>query len=192
MRAARTRAVTGRESTTQRDGRAKGPARRAPVVLETAGWSDYALLDSGNGEKLERYGAYRIVRPEAQALWTPRRATADWASADAKFVGIGDEDSGAAELVGLAEDLAPHGGPRIDRQLRQHLVWNDAGVSFAPRGDVQSANCCGVGRDCLSKRHSGHAISGPRGRRLSRNERCKAARQESTPRGHSHVGQGAG
>ena len=36
--------------------------RRAPVMLETEGWSDYALLDSGNGEKLERYGAYRIVK----------------------------------------------------------------------------------------------------------------------------------
>ena len=46
-----------------------GPARRAPVILETEGWADYALLDSGNGEKLERYGQYRIVRPEAQALW---------------------------------------------------------------------------------------------------------------------------
>ena len=43
-------------------------------MLETEGWRDYALLDSGNGEKLERYGPYRIVRPEAQALWTPRRS----------------------------------------------------------------------------------------------------------------------
>ena len=58
-------------------------ARRAPVMLETEGWRDYALLDSGNGEKLERYGAYRIVRPEAQALWTPRRPAAEWDSADA-------------------------------------------------------------------------------------------------------------
>jgi 23S rRNA (cytosine1962-C5)-methyltransferase len=67
--------------------------RRAPVILETEGWSDYALLDSGNGEKLERYGKYRIVRPEAQALWTPRRLAADWESADAKFVGIADDEA---------------------------------------------------------------------------------------------------
>ena len=67
--------------------------RRAPVILETEGWSDYALLDSGNGEKLERYGKYRIVRPEAQALWTPRRPAADWESADAKFVGIADDEA---------------------------------------------------------------------------------------------------
>jgi 23S rRNA (cytosine1962-C5)-methyltransferase len=61
-------------------------------MLETQGWSDYALIDSGDGEKLERYGKYRIVRPEAQALWTPRRPAAEWENADAKFVGIGEEE----------------------------------------------------------------------------------------------------
>lgn len=65
----------------------------APVMLETAGWDDYALLDSGHGRKLERYGRYRIVRPEEQAIWTPRRPAADWDSADATFVGIGDEEA---------------------------------------------------------------------------------------------------
>lgn len=62
-------------------------------MLETEGWGDYALLDSGNGEKLERYGPYRIVRPEAQALWTPRRSAKEWESADAKFVGIGEDEA---------------------------------------------------------------------------------------------------
>lgn len=71
---------------------ADGLARRAPVILETGGWSDYALLDSGNGRKLERYGAYRIVRPEEQAMWTPRRPQTEWDRVDAQFVGIGDDD----------------------------------------------------------------------------------------------------
>lgn len=66
---------------------------RTPVMLETEGWPDYALLDSGGGRKLERYGAYKIVRPEEQALWTPRRPAADWDGADATFVGIGEEES---------------------------------------------------------------------------------------------------
>lgn len=69
-----------------------GLERCAPVVLETAGWSDYALLDSGEGRKLERYGGYRIVRPEEQAMWTPRRPPSEWENADAQFVGIGDDD----------------------------------------------------------------------------------------------------
>ena len=62
-------------------------------MLETAGWHDYALLDSGHGRKLERYGRYRIVRPEEQAIWTPRRPAAEWDAADATFVGIGDEEA---------------------------------------------------------------------------------------------------
>ena len=66
---------------------------RAPVMLETAGWSDYALIDSGHGRKLERYGRYRIVRREEQAIWTPRLPPAQWESADATFVGIGDEEA---------------------------------------------------------------------------------------------------
>ena len=54
-----------------------------PQLMIGEGWADYALLDSGHGCKLERYGAYSFVRPEAQALWTPRQAQWD---ADAEFV----------------------------------------------------------------------------------------------------------
>ena len=43
--------------------------------------------------KLERYGAYRITRPEAQALWTPRLSPAEWEAADAHFVGIGEDEA---------------------------------------------------------------------------------------------------
>lgn len=87
------------ESTTRQPGaqpRAPGqggPAMRAPVMLETEGWSDYALLDSGAGRKLERYGRTRIVRPEEQAIWTPRRPAAEWEAADATFVGIGEDEA---------------------------------------------------------------------------------------------------
>ncbi|MGD9738857.1 MAG: class I SAM-dependent methyltransferase [Bauldia sp.] len=69
------------------------PESRMPVMLETTSWSDYALLDSGAGEKLERYGRYRIVRPEPQAMWQRRLPAADWERADAVFTGAKDEDS---------------------------------------------------------------------------------------------------
>jgi 23S rRNA (cytosine1962-C5)-methyltransferase len=44
----------------------KLPAERLPVILEVEPNDDYALLDSGDGRKLERYGPYRIVRPEGR------------------------------------------------------------------------------------------------------------------------------
>ena len=45
---------------------------KTPETLVTSGWSDYALLDSGDGKKLERYGRYTVVRPEPQCFWSPR------------------------------------------------------------------------------------------------------------------------
>ncbi len=64
----------------------------APEMLEMAGWDDYALIDSGHGRKLERYGHIRIVRPEEQALWSPRLDAADWERADAVFTGDVEEE----------------------------------------------------------------------------------------------------
>ncbi|SEN43694.1 23S rRNA (cytosine1962-C5)-methyltransferase [Sphingomonas gellani] len=54
-------------------------------------WADYGLIDSGHGRKLERYGRYRFIRPEPQAMWAP--ANAEW-QADGEFVPGSDEDGG--------------------------------------------------------------------------------------------------
>lgn len=62
-----------------------------PVLLTGQGWADYGLVDSGHGRKLERYGDFRFVRPEPQALWTPRLA--EW-RAHGEFVPGSDEDGG--------------------------------------------------------------------------------------------------
>jgi len=43
----------------------------SPETLVTRAWPDYALLDSGDGKKLERYGPYTVVRPEPQCFWSP-------------------------------------------------------------------------------------------------------------------------
>jgi len=48
----------------------------SPETLVTHGWSDYALLDSGDGRKLERYGRYTVVRPEPQCFWKAHDETA--------------------------------------------------------------------------------------------------------------------
>ena len=66
---------------------------RMPVLLETGGFEDYALVDSGEGLKLERYGPFHIVRPEPQAMWRRRRPETDWENADAVFTGGKDEES---------------------------------------------------------------------------------------------------
>jgi len=68
------------------------PPERVPVILESTGAGDFHLIDSGNGEKLEQYGPYRIVRPEAQALWPKGLPAHVWEKADAIFTGDTDED----------------------------------------------------------------------------------------------------
>lgn len=63
-----------------------------PVILETPPDDDYALIDSGNGLKLERYGPNRIIRPEAQAIWQPALDSSIWQKVDAEFTGDTDEE----------------------------------------------------------------------------------------------------
>lgn len=49
-------------------------------------WEDYALLDSGEGRKLEQFGPYRLVRQEPRAVWKPALPPDIWGAADAEFV----------------------------------------------------------------------------------------------------------
>ncbi|MBQ5992694.1 MAG: class I SAM-dependent methyltransferase [Clostridia bacterium] len=46
-----------------------------------SGWKDYAILDAGNGFKLERWGGVTLLRPDPQAVWTMDERAADRADA---------------------------------------------------------------------------------------------------------------
>ena len=48
------------------------------TLLTSADWHDYELLDSGNLKKLERFGDFRFIRPEPQAMWQPRLDADAW------------------------------------------------------------------------------------------------------------------
>lgn len=62
--------------------------------LESPDWRDYALLDSGDGLKLERFGAYTFVRPEVQAMWPRALPEKEWGAAHAVFQPSGEESGG--------------------------------------------------------------------------------------------------
>ena len=74
-------------------------------------WADYGLLDSGHGRKLERYGRFRFIRPEAQAMWAP--ASPDW-HADGEFIAASDDEGGGRWQ--LARNVPREGWP---------LAWED-------------------------------------------------------------------
>ncbi len=64
------------------------------VLLTSPDWQDYELLDSGDGQKLERYGPYIFVRPEAQAVWKRALPQKSWQAAHAVFQPTQEESGG--------------------------------------------------------------------------------------------------
>jgi 23S rRNA (cytosine1962-C5)-methyltransferase len=69
------------------------PSRSLSVVV-TPGFGDYALVDSGEGRKLERFGRFTVERPEPQAMWRPAADSDTWQRADAVFKSASAEDDG--------------------------------------------------------------------------------------------------
>ena len=84
------------------------------TLLESSRWNDYALIDSGDGLKLERFGRYVFVRPESQAMWK-RKLDSEWKNAHAVFQPTGEESGGhwdfkkkVDEKWEMKYDLTPH------------------------------------------------------------------------------------
>ena len=48
-------------------------------------WEDFSVLDCGDGEKVENWGKYVLVRPDPQAIWKKSNNTKNWTSADAIY-----------------------------------------------------------------------------------------------------------
>ena len=48
-------------------------------------WQDFELIDCADGEKLERWGKYTLVRPDPQAIWSTPRKDARWNTFDAQY-----------------------------------------------------------------------------------------------------------
>ncbi len=62
-------------------------------ILTTSTSPDYELLDSGEAEKLERFGKIVLSRPDPQALWQKKLSAAEWKKADGNFT---REESGGS------------------------------------------------------------------------------------------------
>ena len=48
-------------------------------------WKDYTVIDTSDGEKLERWGKYTLVRPDPQVIWRPEKKNPLWRTADASY-----------------------------------------------------------------------------------------------------------
>jgi 23S rRNA (cytosine1962-C5)-methyltransferase len=82
--------------------------------------SAYRLLDSGHGRKLEQFGAVRLDRPCAQAVWAPQQPASVWKRADASF--HRDQDNVWRCADGLPASWVVEVGP-----IRLHARLTDFG-----------------------------------------------------------------
>ena len=48
-------------------------------------WKDYEILDTGDGEKLERWGDYTLVRPDPQVIWDSDKRNPAWKKPNAHY-----------------------------------------------------------------------------------------------------------
>lgn len=94
-------------------------------ILTTPSWSDYALLDTGDGRKLERFGQLKLVRPEPQALWRPTLPSEEWDGADAFF--------DAKPNDGRADEDDTWGRWRFARQLSPEWSVKFEGITMLCR-----------------------------------------------------------
>lgn len=107
---------------------------------------DYELLDSGLGEKLERYGEIVLSRPDPQALWERRLSEKEWKSAHGKFIrseaqgswSLGKEvlDRWDISLGGLRFQIKPtafkHTG--VFPEQAANWAWIKSQILSAPAG----------------------------------------------------------
>lgn len=55
-------------------------------ILTPTDWTEYELIDSGEGAKLERFGTYRISRPDPRAIWKRMAPESVWNTANARYI----------------------------------------------------------------------------------------------------------
>lgn len=73
---------------------ATDPVLPSIQILMSSDWTDYELLDSGNGERLERFGRIKLVRPDAEAIWKPALSAREWQNVGARFKPSAEEMGG--------------------------------------------------------------------------------------------------
>ena len=97
------------------------------VEFPSEQWKDYELLDSGAGEKLERFGKYVLCRPEPKALWDKSLSEREWNALahvrfrpGAGFGKAGKEDSGTWDKLKAMDEqwfIKYSGGPEFRLRL---------------------------------------------------------------------------
>lgn len=109
----------------------------------------YQLVDSGNEQKLERFGPFLIARPCSQALWKPTLSSQEWRAADAVFSREGGNlwsfktklpKSWMVEIEGVQFKLAPTDFGHLGVFPEHSLLWKSMREAIKTRQSPQVLN----------------------------------------------------
>jgi 23S rRNA (cytosine1962-C5)-methyltransferase len=113
-------------------------------LLHFNNFTDYSLLDTGNGKRLERWGEYILIRPDPQIIWSPSLSEHDWQQAAAEYVSQGEHghwvhnkpvpdfwDIKFHDITLLAK-LTPFKHTGIFAEQAAHWEWLEAHLKDSP------------------------------------------------------------
>jgi 23S rRNA (cytosine1962-C5)-methyltransferase len=102
-------------------------------TIYPSNWKDYELIDSGDFEKLERFGAYITIRPEPQAVWNKNLSASEWIKmAHVKFTAVSSSSGKWDYLKKMPENWAIEYSPvsTPDCSLQLPIKFNLALTKF--------------------------------------------------------------
>lgn len=79
-------------------------------------WKDYEVLDTSNGEKLERWGNYLLVRPDPQVVWNTPHTNPGWKKKNGHYH-RSSKGGGEWEFFSLPQQWSIHYG-KLTLQLK--------------------------------------------------------------------------
>ncbi len=66
-------------------------------------WKDYEVIDASDGERLERWGDYILIRPDPQVIWSTQKKDKRWMMPNGHYF-RSDKGGGHWEFKGLPEE----------------------------------------------------------------------------------------
>lgn len=83
-------------------------------------WKDYEVIDCSQGEKLERWGKYLLVRPDPQVIWDTPKREKGWKRMNGHYH-RSSKGGGEWEFFDLPQEWTIHYNLPINKELTFHL-----------------------------------------------------------------------
>ena len=83
-------------------------------------WKDYEVIDCSQGEKLERWGKYLLVRPDPQVIWDTPKQEKGWKHMNGHYH-RSSKGGGEWEFFDLPQEWTIHYALPINKELTFHL-----------------------------------------------------------------------